>query len=132
MRKQGAQARELADTFFFETLVRVHREHEGAAYNGLKPAGQDFGPAIAGADKALESGSVEALKAMITGEVGEGIEHRFRRAMETKTHANDSVAAGREWVEAYAQFLHYAEQLHDDATHAPANEAEEGSAAHRE
>jgi Family of unknown function (DUF6448) len=39
VRKLGAEACELADTHFFETLVRIHRASEGAPYTGLKPAG---------------------------------------------------------------------------------------------
>ena len=32
--------------------------------------------------------------------------------METVKHADESVAAGREFVEAYVQFTHYAEGIH--------------------
>ena len=39
VRTKGKEARELADRFFFETLVRVHRAGEKAPYTGLKPAG---------------------------------------------------------------------------------------------
>ena len=39
VRALGPEARALADRFFFETLVRVHREGEGAPYTGLKPEG---------------------------------------------------------------------------------------------
>jgi hypothetical protein len=38
VRKQSTDARELADTYFFETLVRIHRAGEGAPYTGLKAA----------------------------------------------------------------------------------------------
>ena len=38
VRSKGADAKELADTYFFETLVRVHRVGEGAPYEGIKPA----------------------------------------------------------------------------------------------
>jgi hypothetical protein len=55
VRKLGPQARDLADVYFFETLVRIHRAGEGAPYTGLKPAGRDPGPAIPAADQALKS-----------------------------------------------------------------------------
>ena len=45
VRKLSPEAKELADTYFFETLVRIHRAGEGAPYTGLKPAGRDLGPA---------------------------------------------------------------------------------------
>jgi hypothetical protein len=43
VRALSPQAKELADRFFFETLVRVHRAGEGAPFTGLKPAGRDLG-----------------------------------------------------------------------------------------
>src|SRR5688572_6649736 len=56
VRKLTAEAKELADLYFFETLVRVHRAGEGAPYTGLRPAGQDLDPAIPIADAALRDG----------------------------------------------------------------------------
>ena len=46
VRKLGPAAQELADRHFFETVVRIHRQGEGAAFTGLKPAGRDLGPAV--------------------------------------------------------------------------------------
>lgn len=59
-RKSGGAAQELADRYFFETLVRVHRAGEGAPYTGLKPAGE-IEPPIAAADKALASGQLQPV-----------------------------------------------------------------------
>ena len=64
------------------------------------------------ADKALESGSVDKLVGVLTDAMAKGIRERFRRALETKKHADESVAAGREFVEAYVVFTHYVEGLH--------------------
>ncbi len=114
VRGLSKEARDLADMYFFETLVRLHREGEGAPYTGLKPAGT-VEPIIAASDKALESGSVDALTKEITRLVTEGIRHRFTETMEKKKHADESVAAGREFVEAYVEFTHYVERLHVDA-----------------
>jgi hypothetical protein len=36
VRAKGTEAREIADMYFFETLVRLHRAGEGAPYTGLK------------------------------------------------------------------------------------------------
>ncbi|MFZ7126703.1 MAG: DUF6448 family protein [Desulfobacterales bacterium] len=111
VRAKGDEARELADMYFFETLVRIHRAGEGAPYTGLKPGGA-VDPAVALADKALESGSVEKLAHVLTGAMAGGIRERFQHALETQSHADDSVAAGREFVEAYVVFTHYVEGLH--------------------
>jgi hypothetical protein len=111
VRKLGAQAQALADMYFFETLVRIHRSGEGVAYTGLKP-GAEVDPAIALADKALETGSVDKLVGVLTEATAKGIHERFQRTLETKKHADKNVAAGREYVETYVIFTHYVESLH--------------------
>ena len=111
VRKLGGKAQELADMYFFETLVRIHREGEGASYTGLK-AGSEIDPAVALADKALETGSVDKLTGVLTDAAAKGIRERFSRALETKKHADESVSAGREFVEAYVVFTHFVENLH--------------------
>lgn len=39
VRNLSSDAKELADKYFFETLVRVHRNGEGVPYMGIKPYG---------------------------------------------------------------------------------------------
>lgn len=114
VRKQGADARELADRYFFETLVRLHRAGEGAPYTGLKSAGVEE-PAVAAADAALESGAGEHLARKVAGKVEAGIRTRFARTLKLKQHADESVEAGRAFVEAYVEFIHYVERLHLNA-----------------
>lgn len=111
VRTQGAEAKELADMYFFETIVRIHRAGEGAPYTGLKP-GTAVDPAVAMADKALESGSVDKLDGVLSNAMSHGIRERFQRALEAQKHANDSVEAGREFVKEYVIFTHYVEGLH--------------------
>ncbi len=127
VRKLSAEAKELADMYFFETLVRIHREGEGAPYTGLKP-GEAVDPAVALADKALESGSVDKLAEVLPNAMAKGIRERFHRAVETRKHADESVAAGREFVEAYVIFTHYVEGLHGLIKAGPAHhDAAKGS-----
>jgi hypothetical protein len=118
VRKLGPYARELADTHFFETLVRMHRASEGAPYTGLKPAGTDLGPAVPAADKALEDGSVETVVKLLTDAVRAGVHRHFHAAMSRRHFAVDDVAAGREYVEAYVPYVHYVEQIWETATSA--------------
>ncbi len=115
VRALGPQARDLADAYFFEALVRIHRDGEGAPYTGLKPAGA-VEPAVAMADEALASGTVSRLGDALGAEVAEGIRRHFGRAYEARKVADTSVQAGREFVEAYVQFTHFVERLHLDAT----------------
>ncbi len=113
VRKQSKEAKELADMYFFETLVRIHRAGEGAPYTGLKA--EPVEPIIAESDKALESGSVDNLVKHVADAVVKGIRERFEHAKEAKKHVDESVEAGRKFVEAYVEFTHYVERLHMNA-----------------
>lgn len=115
VRGKGQEAQDLADLYFFETLVRIHRQGEGAPYTGLKPAGIEIEPAIKGSDKALETGSVDTLVKELTDVVEQGVRERFERASKARAHAEHNVEAGRHFVEAYVEFMHYVERLHNDA-----------------
>jgi hypothetical protein len=111
VRALGPDARALADRFFFETLVRVHREGEGAPYTGLKPAGTPVDPAVAGADRALDAGDVDSLVRAVSAAAERGLRTRFAQAVETRRHANESVEQGRAYVAAYVDLAHYAAGL---------------------
>ena len=128
VRALGSQARELADRFFFETLVRVHRAGEGAPFTGLKPAGRDLGPAIPAADEAVRVGSVEPVGHLLTIAIQERLRQQFGEVMATKTFEPEDVAAGRAYVKAYVEFIHFVELLYDGAMKAPHGHLE-GSAA---
>ncbi|NJD57705.1 MAG: hypothetical protein FIA94_15045 [Nitrospirae bacterium] len=114
VRKQSNEAKALADRYFFETLVRIHRAGEGAPYTGLKAAGT-VEPSVAAADRALESGTVDNLVTMISDAAAKGIRDRFERAREAKKHADQGIEDGRKFVAAYVEFTHYVERLHTDA-----------------
>lgn len=112
VRALGKDAAELSDLWFFETLVRLHRAGEGEPFTGLKPAGR-IDPGIAAADAALESGSTAAGR--LAKRLAENIEAELRKrselALERKRHA-DSVWAGREYVAAYVDYIHFVESVH--------------------
>jgi hypothetical protein len=127
VRGKGEKERELADMYFFETLVRVHREGEGAPYTGLKPAGLDLGPAIPAADKALETGNPGPLLKLVNEMIHEGIHKYYMEAKERKAHAGDSVETGRSYVQAYVPYLHFVERLYADATTPIAHGSGEGT-----
>ena len=116
VRSLSPEAREMADNYFFETLVRVHRAGEGEPYTGLKPAGTEVEPAVAAADKALKVGSADALVKQVTAEVASGIQQRFAHAQEASKGAELGVDAGRQYVAAYVEFIHYVENVHQAVT----------------
>ena len=138
VRGQSPEAQELADRYFLETLVRLHRAGEGAPYTGIKDGPVE--PIVAIADQALSSGSAEDMIAKVTAHVAHGIREKYDRALAAQKHKDDSVAAGREYVEAYVVYMHYVEGIHaaamsaGDHAHAGADKvpAEAGHEAHAE
>jgi hypothetical protein len=134
VRKLNPQAKELADMYFFETLVRMHRAGEGAPYTGLQPAGRDLGPAIPAADKALEDGAIEPLLKLLTEAMPTGLRERFKPATAKSKFKTDEVSAGREYVESYVEFVHYVERLYEAAKNPAEGHYPEssGAAAHKE
>ena len=111
VRKLSPEAKKLADMYFFETLVRIHRAGEGVAYTGLKSAETEVEPGIEAADKALEKGSAEELLKHLNETIHQGIHGQFIDAMAKKNFKKDDIATGREYVKAYVEFIHYVERL---------------------
>lgn len=116
VRGLGDQARELADRYFFETLVRLHRASEGAPYTGLKPAGSPVEPGVVAADRALRTGSSERVAGEVAKAVRQGIERRFDRVIRLRRVAERSPADGRRYVAAYVDYVHYVSGLHAAAS----------------
>ena len=117
VRSGGPEARRLADTWFFETVVRLHRAAEGAPYTGLKAGAPE--PMVHAADMALETGKPDELAGEIISAVDTGLRRRYSDALAARKHADDSVEAGRAYVAAYVDFMHYLERVHQAASGAP-------------
>ena len=128
VRKTGATGKELADRYFFETLVRVHRAGEGAAYTGLKPAGE-IEPAIAAADKSIEMGKLEPVAKLVKEQVEHGLHKQFEAVASKKKFNLNDVEAARSYVGAYVEYVHYVEGLYNAAGAAKAEHAGHASVA---
>jgi Family of unknown function (DUF6448) len=120
VRGLGADARALADQAFMETVIRLHRAGEGAAYTGLKPACADYGPVIPAAEHALDTGDLAKLKAVLVEEIEHALRERLahvrelqKAPLEAKTAAE--VPHARERVSAELGFVTFAESLRQAA-----------------
>jgi hypothetical protein len=109
VRAKGPEAKELADQYFLETLVRLHRAGEGAAYTGIKD--EAVSPFVALVDRTLEDGSPDALIARMSGHLARAAQERFDKALAARKNKDKSVEAGREYVEAYVAYMHYLENV---------------------
>jgi hypothetical protein len=109
VRVLSPEAEKLADNYFFETLVRLHRTGEGVAYTGVKPAGTLIDKKILAADKSIAIVNLSPLNNLVPNFKLAELKKRFEKVMSLKNYEINNVPAGREYIEAYVQFFHFAE-----------------------
>lgn len=109
VRKLGPDAQTLADRYFFDTLVRLHRNGEGVGFTGVKPAGTPVDERILAADRAIEAGSLTPLAGKVPEEKKHELHILFDRVLALKNFDINNVRAGREYVAAYVSFFKFAE-----------------------
>ena len=117
---QGGNSKELAERYFMENAVRLHRLAEGMPYTGLKPA-QPHPEAIQTAEKALRLGKLKPATDLLITDMKEKALHLFEEAIEARKHKDESVSAGRKWVNAYVKYVIYLEGLHHSIQAGPAH-----------
>jgi hypothetical protein len=115
-RKSGGDAQDVADDWFFETAIRLHRAGEGAPYTGMKPAGLNEGPVVPKAEKAIETGNPDESIGFILKTIEDDLKHRFHHVMDKKRYDVDDVAAGREFIEAFIGWVVYSHHLYVNVT----------------
>jgi hypothetical protein len=107
VRAMGEQARAVADRWFFETVVRIHRAGEAAPYTGLKPAGSPVSPVIPIAEEAIATVSTKRLAAYLTDVLQDELSKRLERVSALVPAKDRSVGDARLYVEAMLGFQVY-------------------------
>jgi len=111
VRTLSAEAKELADMYFFETVVRLHRMGEGEPYTGLKPVGYHPAEGIEAADTAIKKNSVENILGHLDEKYHSKVKELFNDLQSKKNYDVNDLKSGREYVAAYVNFIHYVEIL---------------------
>lgn len=101
----------IVEKHFLETLVRLHREGEGAPFTGLKPAGS-ASPIIVMADQAIASGEVNTLITKLDAHLNKVLTDKYNEVMEKSLKKDNSTEEGREYVRAYVEYTHFLEAIH--------------------
>lgn len=109
---QGGKGAELAELWFAETAVRLHRQGEGEPYTGLKYE-TDYGPALEAAEQAVETGNLNKVTAVLTDAIKGELAAKYQVILETRERAakEGTVEAKREAVEAELMFEVYVHEL---------------------
>ena len=106
----------IMEKHFFETLVRLHRETEGAPYTGLKPAGTTK-PIIQMTDKALNERNVDDFLVKFDSHIDKVVREKYQKVADLDKVKDNSKEQGRAFVEAYVDYTHTVEALYDILEH---------------
>lgn len=111
----------IVEKHFFETLVRLHRQTEGATYTGLKPAGTTR-QIIQMTDKTLSDGNVEDFLLKLNSHINKVVREKYQKVAELNKVKNTSTERGRAFVAAYVDYTHTVEAIHDILEHGGGHE----------
>lgn len=109
VRPLNNDAKLVAEQYFYNILIRVHRAAEGESFTGVKPSGTPIDENVREADKAIESGNLSKLETMVPKNRLPELKERYNKVMTMKNFDVNDLNAGREYIEAYVQFFKYAE-----------------------
>ncbi|MFB5946719.1 DUF6448 family protein [Albibacterium profundi] len=110
LKNEDAEVYKIVEKHFLETLVRVHREGEGAAFTGLKPAGSAT-PIIQMADKSIADESVNSLLTNLDKHIRTVIAEKYEKVNALSKVKDNSIEEGRAYVAAYVDYTHTLEAI---------------------
>ena len=112
LRGKGPEAKELADQYFIDTLVRLHRVVvRDAPYYGIGDPSVD--PVLALVDKAMADKSADEMTKKVNELVAVSICQKFTALLELKRNKDKSIESGRKYAEAHGNFINYLRGVHD-------------------
>ena len=116
LKKEDAEVYSIVEKHFLETLVRLHREGEGALFTGLKPTGSTT-PMIRMADKSIEDKNVDKLLTNLHNHLQKVITEKYEKVMALSKVKDHSIAEGRAYVAAYVDYTHTLEAIESVMAH---------------
>ncbi|MFW9973020.1 MAG: DUF6448 family protein, partial [Candidatus Odinarchaeota archaeon] len=112
IREKGKESAELADLWFFENAVRLHRIGEGKGFTGLKPAGLDWGPIVPRADKAIENKNPNEVIDFLKNTIEDKLKEKFQYIMALINYDKNDVKNARKYVHAILDFTLFSNHLY--------------------
>lgn len=116
LKSHDKEVYEIVEKHFFETLVRLHRETEGAPYTGLKPAGSTK-QIIQMTDNALQEDDIEGFLTKLDNHLNKVVREKYQKVAELHKVKDNSTAQGRAFVKAYVDYTHTIEAIHHFVEH---------------
>lgn len=112
LKKEDQEVYQIVEKHFLETLVRLHRETEGASFTGLKPAGTTE-PIIQLSDHALEANDIDGLIEKLSAHMASAVKEKYQKTAALEKTRNNSAEQGRRYVHAYVDYTHTLEAIHN-------------------
>lgn len=116
LKKKDTEVYGIVEKHFLETLVRLHREGEGAPFTGLKPAGSTT-PMINMADESIAKEDVDSLLSKLTTHLQKEITEKYEKVIRLSKVKENSLAEGRAYVAAYVEYTHTLEAIEGILAH---------------
>ena len=116
LKGQDQEVYEIVEKHFLETLVRLHREGEGAPFTGLKPAGSAT-HLVQMADASIAQNSIEGLLSKLTNHLEKDLSDKYQKVMELHKVKDNSAEQGRAYVAAYVDYTHTLEGIEHILAH---------------
>lgn len=116
LKEKDAEIYNIVEKHFLETLVRLHREGEGAPFTGLKPAGSTT-PIIKMADESIANEDVDSLLSKLTNHIQKEITEKYEKVNTLSKVKDNSIAEGRAYVAAYVDYTHTLEAIEGVLAH---------------
>lgn len=110
LKNEDAEVYGIVEKHFLETLVRIHREGEGAGFTGLKPAGSATS-IVQMADKAIADENVNTLLTNLDRHIRRVISEKYEKVNTLSKVKDNSTEEGRAYVAAYVDYTHTLEAI---------------------
>jgi hypothetical protein len=122
VRGKTPEAADLADRYFLDILIRLHRAGEGEPFTGIKD--EPASPFMELAEKTIQDGAPDALIKRMSGHLESVVKEKFAALAEAAKTKDQSVEAGRKYVAAYVAYMHTLENVRNAIMGSSAHHAE--------
>lgn len=105
--RAGKDMEDIAINWYFETVKRLHRAGERRLYTCMNPDGSDERSVVPKVKRAIETGEADEIIGFIPKTKEHDFRHRLHHLIEKKNYDVNNVAAGREYVAEFIDFIIY-------------------------
>ncbi len=111
VRELNEDAAELADYWFFETVVRLHLKGKNEPFHGIKPSKGDLSPIMRKAKIAMDEEDLTDLFEFLSAKLENEMRKRFMEVLNSKDYDFNEVDEAREYINSVIEFVSYVDDI---------------------